>query len=61
MNIETNNDEVLYNLMLNFLKRKAEENRIQLEDLALQIDEESKSIDLHHYDNGNYYYLGKQK
>ena len=49
--IETNNDAVLYSVMLGFLERKAKEKKLPFDDLYLQIDNKSKTIDLYFVDS----------
>jgi hypothetical protein len=44
--IETNNDAVLYSVMLSFLKRKAKKHNIYIEHLTLSVDEENKTIEV---------------
>ena len=51
VNIETNNDAVLYSVMLVFLERKAKEKKLPFDDLYLQIDSKSKTIDLYFVDS----------
>jgi len=53
VNIETNNDAVLYSVMLSFLKRKAKEYGKEVIELSLTIDEEGVSIDLYAEGYGN--------
>ena len=48
--IETNNDAVLYSVMLSFLKKRARKEGLPLEDLYLQIDEENETIDVYYVD-----------
>ena len=44
--IETNNDAVLYSIMLSFLKRKAKEYKLDIDDLYIAVDESGNSIDV---------------
>ena len=50
VNVETNNDAVLYSVMLSFLKKRAKKEGLPLEELYIQIDEENETIDLYHVD-----------
>ena len=47
VNIETNNDAVLYSVMLSFLERKAKETNRDTHNLTIGVDEESKTIDVY--------------
>ena len=44
-------DAVLYSVMLGFLERKAKEKKLPFDDLYLQIDNKSKTIDLYFVDS----------
>ena len=48
VNVETNNDSVLYSVMLSFLKKRAKKEELPLENLYIQIDEEDETIDLYY-------------
>jgi len=46
VNIETNNDAVLYSVMLRFLKKRCKTNNCRLDNLYIRIDERMECIDV---------------
>ena len=46
-NIESNNDAVLYSVMLSFLKKRADKDGRDVYDYYIRVDDEQKSIDLY--------------
>lgn len=62
VNIETNNDAVLYSVMLSYINKLCKEYDKKPEQITINLDEESKTIDAYFVDNNSkIYHLDSKK
>lgn len=62
LNIETNNDAVLYRVMLSYIKKLCKDYEKLPEQITINLDEETKTIDAYFVDNNSkIYHLDTKK